>query len=88
MITEVDNQAQVHQSIFMACPAGREFFKVVGLFLQELRLHLGHSQSIGRRGITVNDLEMLKAQFDYNNVDEEDTAYIRKVARRMGLCWL
>ncbi len=71
---------QVGRGIIMVCPASREFYITVELFLQELGLYLQGGQDTGNHRFNIADLEKIKQKYDYNQVSAEEMAYMKKMA--------
>lgn len=63
----------------MIYPAGKELYVTAQLFLQELGLYLRECQRIGKQRFSLQDLEMIKLKFDYNQVGAEEVAYMKKM---------
>ncbi len=82
----VDKKAnQFSQGILMTCPASRDFYITVQLYLQRWHTFLEDSRRSGKRGFAIQDLERLKLYFDYNQVDAAELTYMKKVANNPPL---
>jgi Fe-S-cluster containining protein len=82
----VDKAAnQFSQGIIMTCPASRDFYVTVQLFLQRWHTFLEDCRRSGKRGFETQDLERLKLDFDYNQVDAEELSYMKKMANNPPL---
>lgn len=82
----VDKAAnQFSQGILMTCPASHDFYIAVQLFLQRWHTFLEESRRSGKRGFDIQDLERLKLDFDYNQVDAAELTYMKKVANNPPL---
>lgn len=77
----VDKAAnQFSQGIIMTCPASRDFYVTVQLFLQRWLTFLEDCRRNGKRGFVMDDLEKLKLDFDYNQVGTEEIAFMKRMA--------
>ena len=72
--------SQSRHGIIMTCPAGKELYITSQLFLQELAFYLQECRRLGKQRFNIQDLEMIKLKFNYNQVSAEDTAYMKKMA--------
>ncbi len=73
---------QYRHGIIMACPAGKELYVTAQLFLLELGNYLQECWRIGKQTLNIQDLDMVRLQFDHNQVGPEEMVYMKKVANK------
>lgn len=79
-INKDNKTGKLNHGITTACPAAKELYVAVELFLQELGLYLQECQRVAKQKFSIEDLEMVELKFDHNKVSTEDMAYMKKMA--------
>jgi len=64
-------------TIIMACPAAKEFYITINLFMQDFYLYIDNCRKNGKNNIDFSDLEVLKNNFTDKMVDEKELKYIK-----------
>jgi Fe-S-cluster containining protein len=67
--------------LLMHCPAARDFYVTVNLFMQDFYAHLEKCRAAGQPRFDIKDLDMLKTAYDYKAIDPADLAYMKAKAR-------
>ena|GEM_PF-4774788 len=68
-------------SIIMACPAAKDFYIDTNLFMQNFYLYTNNSKEIGKKRISIGDLELIKQSITDNSINELDLQYIKNKAK-------
>lgn len=76
---------QYRHGIIMTCPAGKEFYVTIQLFLQELGRYLVECWRIGKQTFNIPDLETVKLKFEHNQIGQKDLVYMKRLAMKPQL---
>lgn len=79
-----DTTGEEGLGIMMHCPAGREFYVKVSLFMESLHRFMRDRAEAGQEGFTFDDLDALSAEFEPNTISPQELDYMVARAEDVG----
>ena len=68
--------------LLMHCPAARELYVTVNLFMQDFYDHLEKCRASGQARFDIKDLDVIRANYDFKSIDPADLAYMKAKAKK------
>ncbi|MDV2989116.1 MAG: YkgJ family cysteine cluster protein [Dehalogenimonas sp.] len=67
--------------LLMHCPAAREFYVTVNLFMQDFYAHLEKCRLAGKPRFDLKDLDLIRANYESRTIHPDDLAYMKAKAK-------